>query len=141
MFGLVLTASVSTVDLTLKLQAYKHPPLATSLHPVGPHASTFHSSIGQNFALHHTREPEGLWRWNFVYKSAMKTVSWFVGWLAGFIKFLQSVVLVLVLVKFVVLNRARSRSVLFVSDVYEYMRRFQVASRRTLRRENQEGNT
>jgi len=47
-FGLVLpSASVSTVDLTLKFQANKHPPLAISPHPVGPSASTANSTTGQ----------------------------------------------------------------------------------------------
>ena len=47
MFGLVLSAYVSTVYLvTLKFQASEHPPLASFPHPVGPSAS-FANSTGQ----------------------------------------------------------------------------------------------
>jgi hypothetical protein len=48
MFGLVLLSTpVSAVDLlTLKFQAHKHPHLATSLHPVGPSASSANCSYG-----------------------------------------------------------------------------------------------
>jgi hypothetical protein len=43
-----LSASVSTVVLvTLQLQGSKHPPLATSPHPVDPSASCVNSSTGQ----------------------------------------------------------------------------------------------
>ena len=44
MFGLaLLSAFVSTADLvTFKFRANKHPPLATSPHPPGPSASSFH---------------------------------------------------------------------------------------------------
>jgi hypothetical protein len=55
MFGLVLlSTSVSTGDLvTLKFQANKHPPLATSPHPIGSSASSTDSSRANNHALHY----------------------------------------------------------------------------------------
>jgi hypothetical protein len=44
MIGLVVSASISTVDLaTLNFQANKTPSLATSPHPVGPSASSANS--------------------------------------------------------------------------------------------------
>jgi hypothetical protein len=51
-FGLVLSASVSTVDIvTAKFQANKHPPLATLPHPVGPSASSTNSSTGHKRSI------------------------------------------------------------------------------------------
>jgi hypothetical protein len=50
MYGIfVLSASVSMADLvTLKFQGNKHPPLATSPHPVGSTGNPGNSSTGQN---------------------------------------------------------------------------------------------
>jgi len=54
-FGLVLlSASLSTVDLVvLKFQANKHPPLATSPHPIGPAASSANPTQTKNHELHY----------------------------------------------------------------------------------------
>ena len=54
MFGLVLSVCISTVALvTMNFQTNKHPPLATSSHPLGPSASSTNHSPAKNLALHY----------------------------------------------------------------------------------------
>jgi len=67
--------------------------------------------------LHYTREPEGLWRWDFVYKSAIKTVDWRVFKISPVGRTCFGTV------KFVVLNMEHGADQFgFVSGVCEYMK-------------------
>jgi len=137
-FGLVLRcASVSTVDLTLKFQANKHPPLTTSPHPVGPFASSANSSTGQKLCTCTIRENR-----NYFGAGTLYTRVQWKRLVDGFYKISSVGRTCFVTFKFVVLNieHGADQFGLYLALVTTWGR-FRAAYRRTLRRKNQEGNT